>query len=191
MEHRIMKQKIRQLIPSAFVFMILCHMILCSAAHADTVKHQVTVLFMPEREQDLREAFEKIPQIRLVSIDFKNAEAVFEYDPAKAFPGAKPAQVIGQFDNLLRTASNRTFGIKPLRSVPLEKLKLIEIPVAGLDCKACSLAAYEAIYKIDGVERATASFRAGRVTALIDPAKTDRAALETALKKRGVTVKSP
>jgi cation transport ATPase len=171
--------------------MILCLMILCGNVRADTVKHQVTGLFMTEREQDLREAFEKIPQIKLVSIDFKNAEATFEYDPAKAFPGAKPAQVIERFDNLLKSASNHTFGIKPLRTTPLEKLRLIEIPVAGLDCKACTLVAYEAVYQLEGVERATASFRDGRVTALIDPAKTDRAMLEAALKKRGVQVKSP
>jgi cation transport ATPase len=92
---------------------------------------------------------------------------------------------------LLRSASRSTFGIKPLRSIPLEKLRLIEIPVAGLDCKACSLGAYEAIYRLDGVERATASFREGRVMALIDPEKMDRARLEAALKKRGVEVKSP
>src|SRR5262249_16441621 len=95
-----------------------------------------------------------------------------------------------RFENLLRTASGHTFAIKPLRTIPLDKLQLIEIPVAGLDCKACSLAAYEAIYKLEGVERATASFREGRVTALIDPTKTDRTKLEAALKKRGVEVKS-
>jgi hypothetical protein len=39
------------------------------------------------------------------------------------------------------------------------------------------------------VERATASFREGRVTALIDPQKTDRAKLKAALQRRGVTVK--
>jgi len=171
--------------------MILCFLILCTDARADTIKYQVTGLFMKDREQDLREAVAKIPQVKLVSIDFKNAEAAFEYDSAKVFPGAKPEQVIQRFDNLLRTASNHTFGIKPLRSVPMEKLRLIEIPVAGLDCKACSLAAYEAVAKLDGVERATASFREGRVTALVDPEKTDRAKLETALKKLGVQVKSP
>lgn len=154
-------------------------------------KHQITGLFMKEREQDLREAVEKIPQIKLVSIDFENAEATFAYDPAKAFPGAKPEQIVGRFDNLLKSASNHTFGVKPLRSVPLEKLRRIEVPVAGLDCKACCLAAYEAVYKLEGVERATASFREGRVTALIDPEKIDRAKLEAALKKRGVQVKSP
>ena len=102
-----MKQKIRQTIPTVSAFMILCHMILCSAAHADTVKHQVTGLFMKEREQDLREAVEKIPNVKLVSIDFKNAEATFEYDPAKAFPGTKAEQVIGQFR---QSAAN---GIEP------------------------------------------------------------------------------
>jgi hypothetical protein len=73
----------------------------------------------------------------------------------------------------------------------VDTLKLIEIPVAGLDCKACCLAAYESIYKLDGVERATASFREGRVTALVDPEKIDRSKLEDALKKRGVQLKAP
>jgi copper chaperone CopZ len=165
-------------------------MILCPVAHADTFKHQLTGLCMKEREPDLREAVEKIPNVKLVSIDFANAEATFEYDPAKAFPGVKPEQIVQRFDMLLRQASGHTLGIKPLRTVPLEKLRLIDIPVGGLDCKACSLAAYEAIYKLDGVERATASFREGRVTALIDPERIDRARLEAALKKRGVQVKA-
>lgn len=168
-----------------------CLLLLGGAAHAETVKHQVTGLFMKEREQDLREAVEKIPQLKLVAVDFANAEATFEYDPAKAFPGVKPDQVVQRFDQLLRTASGHTFGIKPLRTTPLDKLRLIEIPVAGLDCKACSFAAYDAVYKLDGVERATASFREGRVTALIDPTKTDRARLEAALKKKGVPLAAP
>jgi copper chaperone CopZ len=62
--------------------------------------------------------------------------------------------------------------------------------VLGLDCKGCCLGAYESIAKIEGVEQATASFKLGLVTALIDPAKTNRAALETALKQRNVTLKS-
>ena len=74
-----------------------------------------------------------------------------------AFPG-EAEQRVQQLDNLLKSASNHTFGLKPLRSLPLEKLKLIEIPVAGLDCKGCALAAYEAVYQLGGVERATAGF---------------------------------
>ena len=49
----------------------------------------------------------------------------------------------------------------------------------------------EAIYKIDGVEQATASFKAGLVTALINPEKTNRAALEEALKMKQVELKAP
>jgi copper chaperone CopZ len=190
MNRRIMEHKIMQTLPLVPVyFMILCSMILWTPP--TPIKHQITGLFSTEREQDLREAIEKIPQVKLITIDFKNAEATLEYDPAKLLPNAKPEQMLQKLDGMLKSASNHTFGIKPLRTMPLEKLKLIEIPAAGLDCKACCLAAYEAIYKLEGVERATASFRAGRVTALIDPAKTDRAKLEAALKQRGVQVKSP
>src|ERR1019366_3898853 len=106
----------------------------------------------------------------------------------KVFPKAKPDQVIQKLDGMLKSASNHTFGIKPLRTIPLEKLKLVEIPVAGLDCIACCLAAYEAIYSLDGVERATVSFRDGWITALIDPEKTDRTRLVTELKARGVQI---
>lgn len=155
---------------------------------AQPVKHQITGLFMPEREQDLREVAAKIPDVKLVQIDYANAEAVFEYDRAKF---GKPEQAIQKLDALLRSASQGTFGVKPLCTTPQEKQKLIEIAVVGLDCKACSLAAYESVYKLDGVERATASFREGRVTAWIDPSKTDRAKLEAALKMKGVQLKSP
>jgi copper chaperone CopZ len=164
---------------------------LCPTVQADVVKYQVTGLFAPDRVQDLREAVAGIPQVKLVGVDFKTAEATFEFDPAKAFPGAKPTEVMPRLDNLVRSASQHTFGVKPLCNVPVEKLKLVEIRVAGLDCKGCALAAYEAVAKLEGVERATASFREGRVTALIDPEKTDRAKLEAALKQHGVEVPAP
>ncbi len=171
-------------------FITIFSIFVAAPLHAqEKVKHQVLGLFMPERELDLRDTMEKLENIKLVSIDYKNAEAVFEYDVKKAFGSAKPQQVVERFDNVMRQASFGTFGIKPLRTMPLEKLKWIEIPVAGLDCKACSLVAYESIFKLEGVEQATASFRAGLVTALIDPEKTDRAKLEAALKKKGVTLR--
>jgi copper chaperone CopZ len=154
------------------------------------LKYQITGLFSPDREQDLRECVAQIPQIKLVNIDYKNAEIALQYDPAKVFPNSKPAEILQKLDNLVKSASNHTFGIKPLRTVPPEKLKLIEIPVAALDCKACALAAYEAVAKLDGVEQATVSFRDGRVTAWIDPDKTDRGKLEAALTKLGVQVKT-
>jgi copper chaperone CopZ len=174
-----------------WLYSLILWPLFASVAAAEPIKHQVTGLFAPEREQDLRLVFEKIPQIKLVGIDFKTAEASFEYDPAKVFPNSRPGQIVEKLDNLVKAASNYTFGIKPLRSVPREKLKLLEIPVSGLDCKACCLAAYEAVYRIEGVELATASFRDGKVTALIDPEKTDRSKLEAALKQRGVKLAPP
>lgn len=155
------------------------------------IKHQITGLFAPDREKDLQQVFEELPEFKLVRVDFANAEASLEYDAAKVFPGAKPEQIVERLDNLVRGASNHTFGVKPLRSVEKESLKLIEIPVAGLDCKACSLAAYEAIYRLKGVETATASFKEGRVTALINPEQIDRVELEMALKQRGVQIAMP
>jgi cation transport ATPase len=164
---------------------------LASRAADQTVTHRITGVFSPEREADLRKALEKLPEITFVRFDFEHAEATFTYDPGKAFPGTKPAETVKRFDEQLRNASNHTLGVQPISSTSKDKLMRVEIPVAGLDCKACCLAAYEIIYKMEGVEQATASFKEGRISALIDPQKTERPALEQALKTRGVTLKNP
>lgn len=159
------------------------------AAPAKGVKHQVTGLFSRDRVDDLREVFAKLPQFELTEIDFVKAEITVDYDAEKEFAGATHEQVIERFDNLVRQASNHTFGIKPLCTVPDERLTVVEIAIVGLDCKACCLGAYEAIYRLPGVERATASFKEGRVTAVIDRKKTNHAELESALKQRGVQLR--
>ena len=182
---------------------ILCSLILCllalprqttaddKSAEQNLVRHQITGLFCPEREQDLRDVFvRKLPQFKLVNVDYDSAEAAFDYDPTKTFPGAKPEQFVERFDNELRNASRHTFGAKPLRTIPKDKLKLVEFLIVGLDCKACSLAVYESIYRLKGVEQATASFKEGKATALIDPEKIDRVEIEMALKQRGVQLKA-
>jgi copper chaperone CopZ len=173
------------------LFLVLC----ASVAAADDkptkperATFRITGLFSKDREKDLKIAFEDLPEIRLEKVNFDDAEITVEFVPGKAFPGAKPEQFAEQFDNKLRQASSHTFGIKPRRTIAREKLQTVVVPVAGLDCKACCLAAYEAVAGIDGVYQATASFKDGKVTALIDPEKTDRAKLEEALKKRNVAV---
>ncbi len=176
-----------------FVIMVLSPLWILSPAAAEEpklIKHQITGLFAPDREKDLRDVFEqKLSQFKLISIDFKNAEASFDYDPTKIFPGAKPEQIIERFDNELRNATRHTFGAKPLRTIEKDKLKLVEIPIVGLDCKACSFAVYEMVYRLKGVEMATASFKEGKLTALIDPEKIDRTEIEMTLKQRGVQFK--
>ena len=151
--------------------------------------HQITGLFSPDRVDDLKETMKHLPEIVLVKVDYERAEATFRYDPAKAFPGAKPDQIVERFDQILRNESNHTFGIKPLCELPADKLTILEIPVGGLDCKGCAFGAYDSIYRLPGVERATVSFKKGQLKAVINPEKVDRVVLETALKQRGVEIK--
>jgi copper chaperone CopZ len=149
---------------------------------------RVLGLFAPDREKDLRAVCEELPDITLVGVNFADAEITVEFVPGRAFPGAKPEQFAERLDQKVRPLTRGTFGVKPRRTVPADQLEEVVIPVAGLDCKACCLAAYELVAKIDGVEQATASFKDGRVTARIDPARTDRTKLEDALRKRGVRI---
>lgn len=154
-----------------------------------TLKARVYGLFMPNREADLREVLKQWPEVELVHVDFATSEAEFKIDADKLFPKVKPTDVLNQLDNKLRSATLSTFGLKPLSTVPRDQLQKVEIPVVGLDCKACSFACYEIVARLEGVEQATASFKDGRVTALIDPKRTDKSKLEAALKQRNVVVK--
>jgi len=158
------------------------------ALPAGPYTYRVTGLFSKEREADLRAAFADLPEFKLTKVDFDDAEVTVEFAPAKLFPNQKAERVTELVNDRLRQASGHTFGVKPRRTMPRDKLQQVVIPAAGLDCKACCLAAYEIVAGIDGVEQATASFKDGRVTALIDPARTSRAKLEEALTKRGVKV---
>jgi copper chaperone CopZ len=160
-------------------------------AKVERLTYKVLGLFSKDREADLRTAFKDIPDITLASVDFDGGEITVEFAPAKLFPNQKPERVIELVNDKVRQATRHTFGVAPRRTVPRDKLTRVVIPVAGLDCKACCLAAYEIVAKIDGVEQATASFKDGKVTALIDPSKTDRDKLADALRKRGVQVGEP
>ena len=159
--------------------------------HPQRFTYRITGLFSPDREADLREVMQDLPNLKLVSVDFDHAEGVFEFDPVIAFHDAKLEELVKRVDDRLRNASESTFGVQPLCTTPREQLKRVVILVLGVDCKACCLAAYESIYKIEGVAQATASFRDRRVTALIDPAKTNEAELIAALKKHTVSFPKP
>lgn len=168
--------------------------VLCiAAAAAPTTRpadhvHRITGLFSPDRERDLRAALEKIPGVRLVSLDFDHAEATLAYDAKHAFPGTKPDKIDERFDPLLRQASSRTLGVQPRFTTPRDKLVKVEIPVGLLDCKACCLAVHELLMKQDGVAQAIARPTDARVITLIDPEKTSREKLITALKAREIPV---
>ena len=155
----------------------------------ETSTQRIAGLFAPDREADLRAALQEIPGVELVSVDFNFAEATFRYEPGVAFPGIKAADAPKRLAEKLRSASNSTFNLQSLDSgIAKDQLTRVEIPIAGLDCRACSLAAYEIIAKVEGVYQATASFHDGKATALIDPKKTNKEAIVAALKKRNVSV---
>jgi hypothetical protein len=160
-------------------------------AKAERFTYRVTGLFSPDREKDLRASFADIPELTLISIDFENAEMTVAFAPGRLFPGQKPERIVELVNDKVRAATNHTFGVKPQRTVPRDKLQPVTIPAAGLDCKACCLAAYEIVAAFDGVEQATASFKDGKITALIDPKRTDQSKLEDALRKRGVAIGKP
>lgn len=162
-----------------------------AAAEPKPFVYRVTGLFSPDRVEDLKAVMKEMPDVVLQGVDYEKAEATFAFDAAKVFPGAKPHQVLERLDNRVRTLSRSTFGLRAPSELPREKQERLEIQVRGLDCKGCCLGAYEAIYKIDGVQQATASFKEGLVVAWIDPAKTDRGKLEAALKQRGVEISAP
>jgi len=156
------------------------------ATKPEQLTYRVTGLFAPDREKVLRDAFAELPDFKLIAINFDEAEMTIEFDPAKLFPGQKPERVIELVSDKVRSITHSTFAVKPRRTVSRDKLQQVTIPAAGCDCKACNLAAYEAVANVEGVYQATASFKDGRVVVLFDPLKTDKSKLEEALRKKGV-----
>jgi hypothetical protein len=154
---------------------------------------RVLGLFSPDRMDDLRALASSLPQgkVRVVSVDYERATAIFEFDPDEVCGKIDPTKIVERFDQIVGRASRRTFSILPVSEVPIERLVKVEIPIVGLDCKGCSLAAYECVSKLEGVERATASFKVGLLVAWIEPEKTNRATLEESLVKRKVALKKP
>jgi copper chaperone CopZ len=150
---------------------------------------RVTGLFSPAREKVLRAAFDDLPDFKLIGVDFAEAEMTVEFAPAKLFPGQTPERVAELVNDKVRQATHHTLGVKQRRTVARDKLVKVEIAVSGCDCQACCLAAYEAVAAVEGVYQATASFKDGRVTALVDPTAAGREKLEAALIRRQVTVK--
>lgn len=162
-------------------------------AAEQTVTFRLVGLSAPEREADLREVIGKIPEFTLASLDAAKAEVTLRFDPEKLFPPAKGKQpapaadkVLARLDQLLGTASTRTFSLTERSAVPAEKLTKLEIPIGVLDCKGCRYAAYIAVAKLDGVERATVSTTPSAVIAWVDATKVKREDLVAALKKMRV-----
>ena len=144
----------------------------------ETIKHRIIGLFEPARADHLRALFKDHPKVKLLSIDFTRAEGTFSYDPKTCSET--------DIDQWIHA---RTFRIRPASTTPADKLTTVEIAVLALDCKGCCFAMHNFLINEPGVEQATPHMEEGTITALIDPTKTNQAALETALKKSDVQLK--
>jgi copper chaperone CopZ len=159
-------------------------------AEPRTVRVRVLGLFSPGREEDLREAVAGLEEATLKNVDYETAHATFEVRIDKSWKDVPVEKLPERLDQALKQASRSTFSAVSASQIPPQRLDEIEIAAGGCVCRACELAAYEAVARVDGVERATVSFAESRVTIRFDREKTDRAALEEALKQRGVKLLS-
>jgi len=126
--------------------------------------------------------------------------ATFRYDVTMLLPDAKnppTAEAIAKrLDELVTKASKSpvsghvTFSLRPLSSVPEDRLQKIEIQLGLPDCKGCRYTAYLACAKLDGVENVIVS-ETSLVTAWVQPSLTTREALIAALRKVRIGLPTP
>jgi copper chaperone CopZ len=158
----------------------------------ERITYRVVGLFSKDREKALRAGFDDLaPDFKLISVNVDEAEIIVEFSPAKLWPGQNPERVAELVNDKVRQATSHTLGVKPRREIPRDKLQTVTIAARGCNCPGCNLAAYEIVAGVEGVYQATSSFKDSRITALIDPTKTDQTKLEEALRKRGVDVGTP
>lgn len=157
-----------------------------------TLTLRVIGLFEPARGDELERVLRQISEVKLMRLDRELAEVTLAYDPnCDLLKTASPEQLVERISDRLRNLTRHTMKLTARSEVPRDKLERVEIPILGLDCQACCLAAYEALAQIEGVEQATASFREKQAVAWINPEKTSRTELEMALQRRGVKIGQP
>jgi hypothetical protein len=180
-------------------FLFFAVLLLCATAGAaeQTATYRVTGLFFAERQEDFRRVMKAVPEIELLDLQFDKAVATVRYDLDKLIPPGPPKKpadrstekVLAKLNDLIRKASSGSFTFAAPSATPEEQLARVDIKVGLLDCKGCRFAVYLAVAKIDGVDHATVS--PDTLSAWIDPAKTNRTALEEALKKDQVPLLAP
>lgn len=147
-------------------------------------------LFSPEREADFKDLVGNWPEVKLVSVDYASDRAVVEcLDPRKSLGAVNfkdhPDEAVRWIGDRLMQRSNYTFGARPLPTLPPDKQATIEIPIVGLDCQGCAFEVYMRTMELPGVIRQTVSFKAGKLVAVVDPAKATRADFERTFKTFG------
>jgi copper chaperone CopZ len=185
-------------------FPLLLLALLCSIApllHAEeqSSTYRLIGLFDTTRPDDFRDLLTAIPELKLTNLDFEKDEVTLRYDLPSIFTDGKvpkdlsPEKLMERLNNLIGSRSGKhrnTFKLAALSRLLADQQTRVDIKIGILDCKGCRYGVYQIVNKIDGVERVTVSVDSPTVTAWIDPAKTNREAIEAALKKAQVSVPS-
>ena len=166
--------------------------VLSLKAEEKTSKHRLIGLSAAERIEDFNETMKSLPDLHVVALDAAKSEITLKYDLAKIIninPKKPPTaeDIEKRLNELIGGACVRTFSLRPLTGAAEDKLTKVEIKAGVLDCKACRYAVYLAVATLDGVERATVNEKTSLLTVFTDAAKTDRKALEAALKKARIS----
>ncbi len=179
---------------------LLIAVLLCSTcgllrADEQTSTYRLLGLFEPSRQTDFRELLTSaIPELQVANIDFDKDEVTLRYELAGLFPDGKvpkditPEKLTERLGNLISSKSKGTFKVIAPSALPADQQARVDIKIGILDCRGCRYGAYQIIAKIDGVEHASVNAETSTITAWIDPAKTNREALEAALKKSQIAV---
>ena len=176
--------------------------LLCCAAtllHAEeqSSTYRLIGLFEPSRQDDFRDLLTSIPELKLAKLDFEKDEVTLSYELPSVFTDGKvpkdlsPEKLMERLNNLIGSRSGKhrnTFKLATLSKLPADQQTRVDIKIGILDCKGCRYGVYQIVNKIDGVERVTVGVENPTVTAWIDSSKTNREAIEAALKKAQVAV---
>ena len=152
---------------------------------------RLTSLFQRDRVEEVRQAIESMnPEVKVLDIDYSTSIATLKFDAKKLYPGARTEKnLVYQFGQSLRTHTRGVVESLAIPDTPTDKIKEVTIPIAGLDCKGCSYGAYLSVYKLPGVDYATASFHKGELYARIDTrTDTSEQTLREALLKKKITL---
>lgn len=164
-------------------------------AEEQTSTYHLGGLFEPSRVDEFRKLLaDEAPELKAEKIDFEKAEVTLRYELASLFSDGKvpkgftAEKLREKIDQTIRGKSKGTFQLTWPSSVEPEKQTRVDIKVGVLDCRGCRFGVYQIVAKIDGVDRATITADTHVLTVWIDPAKTNREALESALKKSQVAL---
>ncbi|MFN0077267.1 MAG: heavy-metal-associated domain-containing protein [Prosthecobacter sp.] len=170
---------------------ILC--LALTSLHAEEMTVRILGFSHEERIADFHKMIATLPELKLVTLDADKASATLSYDPLVLLGKPKPKpeelapeKILERIDNLIGKASVRTFTATKATGIADGKLTQVQVKVGVLDCKGCRYGAYIAIAKIEGVERASVNSDSRTLTAWIDATKTNKEAIEAALKKARV-----